>query len=144
MFTHYSLRFFYPKLSFGKRTTEIIYIILQTLLIITLWYNYNKWYTLVNFSYAIILLGLVYNLKRELLESFLPTFTVILIPFLIVNGVLTGSFIEDQVVWYDNTENLGIRIFTIPIEDSIYALTMLLTVFVVMEKVNSLQGIRKR
>ena len=52
----------------------------------------------------------------------------------VVNGVLTGSGIEDQVVWYDNTENLGFRLGTVPIEDSMYALSMLLTVFVVMEK----------
>lgn len=137
MFTHYSLRYFYPKLAFGKRATSITYIILQCIMIITLWYNYDKWYTLINFGYAILLLGLVYNLKREQLQKFLPTFIIILLPFFLINGILTGSFIENQVVWYNNTENLGIRIFTIPIEDSIYALTMLLTVFVVMEKVNN-------
>jgi lycopene cyclase domain-containing protein len=49
-----------------------------------------------------------------------------LIPFFIVNGVLTGSFILNEVVWYDNTENLGIRMFTIPIEDSIYAFSLIL------------------
>ncbi|MFT7666352.1 MAG: lycopene cyclase domain-containing protein [Patiriisocius sp.] len=56
-----------------------------------------------------------------------------LIPFLIVNGVLTGSFIENEVVWYNNAENLNFRITTIPIEDTIYALGMLLTVFVLLE-----------
>lgn len=137
MFTHYSLRYFFPKLAFGKRTTSITYIALQCIMIITLWYHYDKWYTLINFGYALLLLGLVYNLQFEKLQNFLPTFVIILLPFLLINGILTGSFIEDQVVWYNNSENLGIRIFTIPIEDTIYALTMLLTVFVIMEKVNS-------
>ena len=50
-----------------------------------------------------------------------------LIPFFIINGILTGSFIENEVVWYNNDENLGIRLFTIPIEDSIYAFTLILT-----------------
>ena len=69
----------------------------------------------------------------EKLGQFLPTFFIILLPFLLVNGILTGSFIEDQVVWYDNTENMGVRIFTIPVEDTMYALGMLLLVFVSME-----------
>jgi lycopene cyclase domain-containing protein len=49
-----------------------------------------------------------------------------LIPFFIVNGVLTGSWIDNQVVWYNDAENLGIRMGTIPVEDSIYAYSMIL------------------
>lgn len=33
--------------------------------------------------------------------------------------------IETPIVWYNNEENLGIRLATIPIEDSVYAFTML-------------------
>lgn len=135
LFTHYSLQYFKPKLAFSQKATSIIFVSLMSILIVTLWYTYNRWYTFINFSYTIILLGLVYNYKRELLRTFFPTFLVILIPFFIVNGVLTGSGIEDQVVWYNDAENLGFRLGTVPIEDSMYALSMLLTVFVVMEKV---------
>ena len=58
--------------------------------------------------------------------SLLDLSTYSLIPFFIVNGVLTGSWIENQVVWYNNAENLGIRMGTIPVEDSIYAYSMIL------------------
>ncbi|GEQ86717.1 hypothetical protein ULMS_22250 [Patiriisocius marinistellae] len=133
LFTHYSLNYFYPNLAFSTKATSIIYVTLNCILIITLWYNFDKWYTLINFLYVIVLLGLVYNYNIKLLAKFLPTFLVILIPFFFINGVLTGSFIDNQVVWYNNTENLGIRMFTIPIEDSVYALGMLLTVFVIVE-----------
>ena len=74
---------------------------------------------------------------------FFPVFAILLVPFFIVNGILTGSFINDEVVWYNNAENLGIRIGTVPIEDSIYALGMLLTVFVLMEKLQEKYGILK-
>jgi lycopene cyclase domain-containing protein len=133
MFTHHSLSYLFPNLTFSNQAVSTIYVTLVTAMIICLWYYYDRWYTLVNFIYTILLLGLVYNYMRDKLTLFLPTFLIILLPFLLVNGVLTGSFIEEQVVWYDHTENMNTRLFTIPVEDSLYALGMLLTVYVLME-----------
>ncbi|HPE83136.1 MAG: lycopene cyclase domain-containing protein [Aequorivita sp.] len=134
LFTIYAFKDLLPKFSFSNRTTEIFYFSLQTILIATLLYFYDLCYTAVNFGYAIVLLALVYNYKREALNIFFPVFLILLVPFFIVNGFLTGSWIHEQVVWYNDAENLGIKIGTVPIEDSIYALSMLLTVFVLMEK----------
>jgi lycopene cyclase domain-containing protein len=63
--------------------------------------------------------------KSPVLSQFFITFLIILFPFFIVNGILTGSFIENEVVWYNNNENLNIRLFTIPLEDAVYAFNML-------------------
>jgi hypothetical protein len=41
---------------------------------------------------------------------------------MIVNGWLTHL----PVVWYNNAENLGIRIYTVPLEDFIYLMGLLL------------------
>lgn len=133
MFTHESLQQIFPNFLFSEKRTNIIYITLLTTLILVLWYAYDRWYTLVNFAYAIILLGIVYNINRKLLQVFIPTFLIILLPFFIVNGILTGSGLEAPVVWYNNAENLGIRLGTIPIEDAIYAFSMLLTVLALTE-----------
>lgn len=133
IFTHYAWLELFPKFSFPKRTTEIIYVSLISILIILLWYYYNRWYTAVNFLYALILLGCAFNYRFKLLQSFLATYCIILIPFFIVNGILTGTGIEDQVVWYNNAENMGVRLVTIPIEDTIYNLGMLLTVLMVTD-----------
>lgn len=134
LFTIYAFKNLLPKFSFSNKTTTIFYFSLQTILIATLLYFYDRWYTAVNFGYAIVLMALVYNYKREALNTFFPVFLILLVPFFIVNGFLTGSWIHEHVVWYNDAENLGIRIGTVPIEDSIYALTMLLTIFVLMEK----------
>jgi lycopene cyclase domain-containing protein len=49
-----------------------------------------------------------------------------LIPFFIVNSILTGTFISGEVVWYKNSEILGIRLLTVPIEDTGYAFSLIL------------------
>lgn len=127
VFTHYALLYYFPKMEISKKNTRLLSIFIIIILFVLLLFNYNKWYTFVNFVYAFILLIITLNTKIKLLQNYYLTFLIMLIPFFIVNGILTGSFIHDEVVWYNNSENLGIRLFTIPIEDTIYAFTLILT-----------------
>jgi lycopene cyclase domain-containing protein len=48
------------------------------------------------------------------------------IPFLIVNGILTGTGLDNPVVWYNPNHIIGLRIHTIPFEDTFYGMSMLL------------------
>src|SRR5690606_213365 len=134
LFTFYAFKIPLPKFSLSTKTTANLSIYLQTILFSTLLNFSYPCYTPVHFGSAIVLIALVFNYKREALNTFFPVFLILLVPFFIVNGFLTGSWIDEQVVWYNNAENLQIRIGTVPIEDSIYALSMLLTIFVLMEK----------
>ena len=102
-------------------------IIIVTLLLLQLVQNFGKLYTTVTFTASIIVLLLVRLRNISLLQDFLVSYVFILIPFFIVNGILTGSFIIDQVVWYNNDHNMGIRIGTIPFEDIFYGMTLLLS-----------------
>jgi len=84
-------------------------------------------YTFYNFLFAgslLLIHGLI--LKSRYLGHFFVAYLIHLLPFFLVNGVLTGGVTTDPVVWYNNEENLGIRVWTIPIEDSMYALLLFL------------------
>ena len=87
--------------------------------------NLENLYTFSAFTLTAILVTLSFFRALELLSSFMVSFIFILIPFFIVNGVLTGSFIVDEIVWYNNSHNLGLRIWTIPFEDIFYGFSLL-------------------
>ena len=65
--------------------------------------------------------------------SFLVSFAIVLIPFLIVNGFLTAI----PVVLYNTEENLGIRIYTIPFEDIFYGMLLVMMDIAIYEKIRN-------
>ncbi len=95
----------------------------------------DRLYTFTTFS--LLTLFLVWHLivnRSTFLGRFYLAFVIIQIPFLFVNGTLTGMFTEEPVVWYNNAENMGLRIITIPVEDVGYNMLMLLIVITVLEQ----------
>lgn len=107
--------------------------VLSFLLIVVAVIWYDRLYTSVIFMLTAILV--LYNLymRKPWLSMFLLAYLVSMLPFLLVNGVLTGSFLDEPIVWYNNSHNLGIRLFTIPVEDTIYSLMMFLMTVQLME-----------
>jgi len=134
LFIHFNKIKLQPKWRLSESITKFAVIIIVTLLLLQLVQNFGKLYTTVTFTTSIIVLLLVRLRNISLLQDFLVSYVFILIPFFIVNGILTGSFIIDQVVWYNNDHNMGIRIGTIPFEDIFYGMTLLLgTIFLADE-----------
>jgi lycopene cyclase domain-containing protein len=126
IFIHFAFQYFFPNVALSDATVKKIYWVLMFILIPVVVFNYDRWYTFVNLSLFVIVITIAVFKVGQILNTYFITFLIILIPFLIVNGILTGSFIDEPVVFYNDNENLGIRIGTIPIEDVGYAFTMLL------------------
>jgi lycopene cyclase domain-containing protein len=139
VFIYEVLNYFFPKDVFRKVTGRLTYFLILFFLVIGIW-NLDKWYTSVNFLIAAGMLSIHLILfDQKYLGKFYLTYLVHLFPFLILNGVLTGAFTEEAVVVYNNAENLSLRIFTIPIEDSVYSFTLLLMNITLFEKFSSLK-----
>ncbi len=126
-FTYDSVTIISGKERISLRLQEFITDLLIFLLLIIGTVNFDRWYTSVTFfATAIFLIVLRRIWKPDFLGKFYFAFIFILIPFFIVNGVLTGTGIDQEVVWYNNFENLGIRMGTIPVEDTFYGMLLLL------------------
>lgn len=142
LFAFYAIRFHFPKYKVEKKFGQWITMILFTAAILITVFNLSHLYTLVNFSFFAVVLMTVYFSARELLNAFYAIFPVLLIPFFIMNGILTGTGIVDEIVWYNPNEIMGLRLGTIPVEDVFYAFSLLLMVLVLKEALEKVWGKR--
>lgn len=126
LFLHYSFVEYFPKIQFRSNATKIVTISLLVFSLILAFVNTDRTYTFYIFLKTAVALLFVLILKTKITQRFFVTFLLILVPFIIVNGILTGTGIDQEIVWYNDAENLGIRFFTIPIEDFFYAFSMIL------------------
>lgn len=125
VYTYHCLKIFYPDRNAipHKKITIAMSVLLISIGIL----NLTKIYTSASFILlTIALLLLTYTCKVKWIPNFYFTYLIILLPFFIVNGILTGTGLEQPVVWYDDTQNLGIRLGTIPVEDIFYGMLLLI------------------
>ena len=126
VFTYHCLRIFF-KMEWSKKWEQIIILSLVSFLLIVGFICIQQLYTSVTFiSLGIVLLLLKYIFRVNWLPQLLTVYVILLIPFSIVNGILTGTGLEEPVVWYNEAHIIGIRILTIPFEDVFYGLALIL------------------
>ncbi|MBD3724948.1 MAG: lycopene cyclase domain-containing protein [Flavobacteriaceae bacterium] len=123
VFVYFSMEYLLKKNPLEK-SHKLITNFLLTFSIVVFLLNYNKWYTASTFG--LLALYMLFHLYRKTyLGRHYVSYTITLVFFFIVNGILTGSFIDEPVVWYNDAENLGIRIGTIPFEDAFYGFLLI-------------------
>ena len=139
IFIHYVFVSYYPNLMLSNTFVRIFSGILILVLLLVIILNHEKTYTLFNFSLLILALILALFDKTRLLNRFYITFLIILIPFFIVNAILTGTFIPGEVVWYNNSEILGIRLLTVPVEDTGYTFSLILLNLLMINRIQKMR-----
>jgi lycopene cyclase domain-containing protein len=130
VFIHEVLSYFFPikKIRFNIYRFNQGLAVLLFIIGLTSW---GKIYTSFCFVLTGLFLLLLKRKKIHLIALIYRTFTVSLIPFFIVNGILTGALTDEPIVIYNNLQTSMIRIVTIPIEDFVYCLFMLgLTIWI--------------
>ncbi|MGL5889805.1 MAG: lycopene cyclase domain-containing protein [Bacteroidia bacterium] len=115
---------------FHKWITAAAMIITLTVGLLNLDKYYTSWTGLIS---AALLAVLLFVEKAKWMSRFWLSYIVVLIPFFICNGILTSK----PVVWYNDAENLGIRMWTIPADDLMYNLIMLLGVTWIFERLRN-------
>lgn len=140
LFSYACVQYYWPKQSTDtekfKKPALWGLIILIVLALLVLRQNITGWYTTSAVAVAIAMSIWAYTRlsKRQFFLGLL-TWAILLLPFYICNGILTGiAFweypfwntemidIKDAVVLYNNAENASIRIWSVPLEDFFYGI----------------------
>ncbi|AZA57743.1 lycopene cyclase domain-containing protein [Chryseobacterium shandongense] len=126
LFTYFCLDKFF-KLDW-KPLPEKIFVIISIILAlcIAFWFR-EKIYTFITFlSTACSLFILKFLLKVRWIGKVSFVYLFLMPGFLMVNGILTGTGLESPIVNYNPNEFMGIRMLTIPVEDTVYGYELIL------------------
>lgn len=136
-FIHYSIQYFFPRAVLGENFSEFLNWVLFIGSAGIAFYYTDRIYTCCSFGIFSTLMLLQLVCKFIYFRRYIFSFVLILIPFLVVNSFLTGSFTPEAIVCYNNDENLGIRIGSIPIEDFFYCFSLLYSSLLLFEYLKS-------
>ena len=134
VFIYECIRAYFPLLKNSKRA-DIFLMLVAAVLLITGIIFHNRYYTSWTFIFNAAFIAVIYIFRNYFKSfdaiSFLVSYIICLIPFLIVNGFLTSI----PVVLYNDAENLGRRIYSIPFEDVFYGMLLVLMNIAFYEKI---------
>lgn len=126
VFTYFCLDKFFDLTWANSFNNIIVLVSLITCTVIALLHD-DKIYTLVTATATASTLIYLHFIKRiRWIGQASLVFSILMLGFFPVNGVLTGSGLESPIVNYNPKSLLNIRILTIPIEDAVYGYTQFL------------------
>jgi len=126
VFSYYCFSLLLPQQARLYAGSRIFFAALVPLLVLVALLQLQQLYTSVTFLLLAAVLTFLLYRRSSYLGVFALTYLFILLPFMLSNGVLTGSFAGRMVVIYNNDYNLGLRLLTIPVEDIFYGMLLLL------------------
>jgi lycopene cyclase domain-containing protein len=136
VFIYDCVRSYFSQLRNKRGADTFLVLLAVILLVMGVIYN-DKYYTGWTFIFTGLFILAIYFFRNYFKNfdaiSFLVSYAICLVPFLVVNGFLTSI----PVVMYNDAENLGIRIYTIPFEDAFYGMLLILMNIVLYEKLRS-------
>lgn len=129
VFTYEVLSVFFLKVIFSTKTINLIFGL--TLFILSIIFS-DRLYTFYTFLFLGLFLIFLFKSNKLFMKDFYITYFLITVTFfIIVNGILTGGmtggYLNNPPVFYNNSETLNIRFWTIPIEDFFYSFLLLLS-----------------
>lgn len=136
LFIYECIRVYFSNLK-NKKKDDLVLKTLAVILLAAGIFFYKKQYTSWTFILSAVFIFIIYANKNFFkffdATSFIISYSVMLVPFLVVNGYLTSI----PVVRYNDAEILGFRIYSIPFEDVFYGMLLVMMNIAIYEKIKN-------
>ncbi len=148
LFTYHCFTLFTAGKTLSRVFSVLPLVLAVCCLLVALLYSDRAYTLTTHLLCGLFLLLHIFVLKSRYLGRFVLVFSVLLLPFIVSNGLLTGlafweyplfntavDQIQESIVWYNNGHNLRLRLFSMPVDDISYGFAMLLLVVTVYERI---------
>lgn len=135
IFIYECLNYYFPKDIFLAIERPLTYFLI--VLFITIGFlSWNITYSCTTFLVAgfYLLWHILYVDDPKIRSRFYLAYLVTWLPFIFVDGILTGGYQQEPIILYNPEEFLGFRITSLPFEDSIYLIPLFLGIITIFEK----------
>lgn len=133
LFSYEVLNYFVKQDVLGIRARHVTTILAYMLVAVAFQYS-DRAYTFITSVLLLVFLLVHLTWKKPYWSRLVFSYVVILVPFFIVNGILTGTGLDEPIVWYNEAEIIGIRLGTIPLEDIFYGFLLIASNITVYER----------
>jgi lycopene cyclase domain len=141
IFTYFCIDKFFKLESLSAFNNILVFVSTIICAVIALRYV-DRIYTLVTALVTIFtLLIFHFVLRIQWITQASLVFTLLMLGFLPVNGILTGTGLESPIVNYNPNDFMGVRVLTIPVEDAVYGYSQFLLVLYFFKNFQKRSGV---
>lgn len=127
VFIYECLNYYFPKdyfYPFERKLTWLLIVLFIAIGIATWGITYTcTTYFIAGFY---LLWHILYVPNGRIRSRFYLTYIITWIPFVLIDGILTGGYQAQPIILYNPEEFLGFRVTSLPLEDAIYLIPLLL------------------
>lgn len=134
IFIYECLNYYFPSDSLARVDAPITLGLALLFLAVGLTYQHHIYTSTTFLLTSAFLFFHYFNYENTYRSKFYKSYLVALIPFFMVNGVLTGGYTQQPIVIYNPEEYIGLRIISVPLDDSVYGFLMLFLLVTLYEQ----------
>src|SRR5690554_2928481 len=133
VFIHETIKAYFPKLRPVRFSYYFSFLFTIIAVVLAIVYREHHYTFIALLSAGLINWIVYFGFTPRWYPFFILVFLITQIPLLIINGILAGALAEVPIIWYNETEIIGLHFFSVPVENIFYNFLLLFPIVIIHE-----------